>query len=283
MAHPADLVLDANYAGPFAADGEYFAPGIPLIAGQGLACRVMRGGRQAGLDIGGIDMRPSIDTDTLKVRVREVARPLHGGAFHLKEERVFYRIMAEPDCLDRHRREWTCESLRLSDIVIPPPFAAITGRGVAGAPVRGVAIFAASIGRGRAGAVSLLQILSAPVTGRGVAGALARTVSLDAPAMGTGRAFGELDVQGIALINAPAIGTGVAGGLLRTGVLDGVATARAAAGGLTRAAGIGAPATGRGRAFAALEAQGVILIDAPATGRGVAGTLTREADRKSVV
>lgn len=277
MPHPADLVLDANYAGPFAADGEYFAPGIPLIAGQGLACRVMRGGRQAGLDIGGMDMRPSIDTETLKVRVREVARPLRGGAFHLREERAFYRVMAEPDCLDRHRREWTCEALRLSDIVIPPPFAAVTGRGVAGAPVRGVSISAAAIGRGRAGAISLLQILSAPVMGRGVAGGLARAVAIDAPATGAGRAYGELDVQGIVQINAPATGMGIAGGLLRTGLIDGQAAARAIAGGLTRAVELAAPATGRGRAFAALEAQGVILIDAAATGRGVAGTLTREA------
>lgn len=277
MPHPADLVLDANYAGPFAADGEYFAPGIPLIAGQGLACRVMRGGRQAGLDIGGMDMRPSIDTETLKVRVREVARPLRGGAFHLREERAFYRLMAEPDSLDRHRREWTCEALRLSDIVIPPPFAAVTGRGAAGAPVRGVSISAAAIGRGRAGAISLLQILSAPAGARGVAGGLARTVQLEASATGAGRASGDLDVQGVVLINAPATGIAITGGLLRAGLIDGAATARAFAGSLTRAGVLTAAASGRGRAMAALEAQGVILIDAAATGLGVAGTLTREA------
>lgn len=275
MPHPADLVLDANYRGPFAADAEYFAPGIPLVAGQGLACRVMRGGQQAGLDIGGVMARPVTDTDTLKVRVREVARPLRSGVFHLREERAFYRLTAEAECFDRHRREWTCETLRLADIVIPPPFAAITGRGRAGGAVRGVHIDAAATGRGRAGTISFVQILSAPAIATGRAGGLVRAVSLDAPARGRGRASAALESAGLILINAPAIGAGIAGGVLRATFVDAAARARGEAGGVSRAIFIDAPASGRGRAFAALEAQGNIQINAPATGRGVSGAPVR--------
>lgn len=249
MPHPADLVLDANYRGPFAADAEYFAPGIPLVAGQGLACRVMRGGQQAGLDIGGMNVRPLADTDTLKVRVREVPQPLRGGAFHLREERAFYRLMAEAECFDRHRREWTCETLKLADIVIPPPFAAVTGRGVSGGLLRAVAIDAAAIGTGRAGAISLVQEINAPATGRG-------------------RAFAALELAGSIEINAPATGTGIAGGVLRAVSIDAAGQGAGVSGGARRAIFIDAPASGTGRAFAGIDAQGNIEIDAPGTGRG---------------
>lgn len=123
MAHPADLVLDANYAGPFAADGEYFAPGIPLIAGQGLACRVMRGGRQAGLDIGGVNVRPVMDQETLKVRRSQLPAPAEAGHFLLYPmgrdvpgTTETYRLAGAPECFDRLRREWTCEVAHIRDV-----------------------------------------------------------------------------------------------------------------------------------------------------------------------
>lgn len=120
MQHPADLVLDANYAGPFGVDAEYFAPGADPVPEAGAPCRVMRGGDEAGLDVPGFNARPVIDTDTLRVRHSEIPAPAAGGAFLLYPDgravpgtARTYQINGRPERFDRHRREWSCDCLRL--------------------------------------------------------------------------------------------------------------------------------------------------------------------------
>lgn len=110
MPHPADLVLDANYAGPHAFAAEYFAPDIQPSAGAGLACRVMRRGQQAGLDVGGFMARPIIDTETIRVRVSEVAQPIDRAHFRITDTGEIYQLRGDPQIFDRARREWTCEA-----------------------------------------------------------------------------------------------------------------------------------------------------------------------------
>lgn len=110
MPHPADIVLDANYAGPHAFDAEYFAPGAAVSAGQGLACRVMRGGQRAGLDMGGLMSRPMIDQDMIRVRRGELAHPRDKGRFRLNDTGEVFLIMGDPELFDKARREWTCQA-----------------------------------------------------------------------------------------------------------------------------------------------------------------------------
>lgn len=120
MAHPADLVLDANYSGPYAVDADYFAPGVEVVAGAGSACRVMRNGRQAGLDMGGVMTRAVLDQESLKVRRSELAAPASAGHFLLyplgrdnPATTETYRLAGAPECFDRLRREWTCDVSRV--------------------------------------------------------------------------------------------------------------------------------------------------------------------------
>ena len=111
MPHPADLVLDANYAGPHAFAAEYFAPGIQTVAGAGLACRVMRRGQQAGLDVGGLMARPIVDSETIRVRVSQIARPEERAHFRITDTGEIYQLRGAPEIFDRARREWTCEAV----------------------------------------------------------------------------------------------------------------------------------------------------------------------------
>ncbi|MDP3459069.1 MAG: hypothetical protein Q8S09_07325 [Hyphomonas sp.] len=113
MPHPADIVLDANYAGPHAFDAEYFAPGVQPSEGAGLACRVMRGGQQAGLDMGGLASRPIIDTETVRVRLSEIAVPKPQAHFRITGTGDIYELRGEPEIFDRARREWTCPAIRV--------------------------------------------------------------------------------------------------------------------------------------------------------------------------
>lgn len=115
MPHPADIVLDANYAGPHAFDAEYFAPGAAVSAGQGAGCRVMRGGQRAGLDMGGLMSRPMIDQDMIRVRRGELAEPKDGGRFRLTATGEIYQVKGAPELLDRARREWTCDTVLLGE------------------------------------------------------------------------------------------------------------------------------------------------------------------------
>ncbi|RAN30637.1 head-tail joining protein [Hyphomonas pacifica] len=107
----ADMVLDPNYEGPHGADAEYFARGVRPVIGGGTPCRVMRGGQEAGLDIGGLSARPLTDQVILKVRVKQIATPTEGGYFHIEEAEQFFRIMGAPERMDRARREWTCQAV----------------------------------------------------------------------------------------------------------------------------------------------------------------------------
>lgn len=107
----ADLVLDANYAGPHAADAEYFAPGALPVAGAGAPVRVMRGGEEAGLDMPGLASRPRIDGGLIRVRVSQLAAPAYSGRFRITGTGEVYQLTAEPERLDRARREWTCQTV----------------------------------------------------------------------------------------------------------------------------------------------------------------------------
>lgn len=109
----ADAVLDANYEGPHGADAEYFAPGAEPAAGTGLGCRAMRGGSESGLEIGGFTSRPSLDTETLRLRVWQVPAPASGGHLLLTETGDLYCLTAQPERFDRARREWTCTAIQL--------------------------------------------------------------------------------------------------------------------------------------------------------------------------
>jgi len=107
----ADMVLDANYAGPHAANAEYFASGIEPVAGAGAPCRVMRAGEEAGLDISGLVSKPVVDGSTIRVRVKEISAPKMGGAFLLLDTNEVFQITAQPERLDRARREFTCQTI----------------------------------------------------------------------------------------------------------------------------------------------------------------------------
>ena len=112
----ADAVLDANYNGPHADDAEYFAPGTDPVPGGGTPCRVMRGGEEAGLDIGGLVSRPRMDTPLIHARVGELALVSKGGHFLIEDTGEIFQIMGEPERLDRARREWTCQTVPVKPV-----------------------------------------------------------------------------------------------------------------------------------------------------------------------
>ena len=105
----ADLVLDANYEGPHATPAEYFAPDVRPVSGGGLPVALMRAGEERGLDLGGLNVAPVVDSGAMKCRVKELAAPEKGGRFYLPDTDEHFLITAAPERLDRARREWTCQ------------------------------------------------------------------------------------------------------------------------------------------------------------------------------
>lgn len=302
MPHPADIVLDANYAGPFAFDAMYFPPGVAITPEGGVPCRVMRAGSEAGLDIGGLAARARIDTDSLRVRASQLAAPAKGGRFVFGGGEI-YQLTAAPERFDRARREWTCETLRLSTPAVPPGIAVSAPARAAGRtgapylrlvvnnsaaaeahvpdrPQIGVASAAPAIAEGTAGAVLVVSEPGSEVVAAGTAAAEAAAfvparieVRVAASAAAVADSAAPASIGGSVSVVSAAVAAGGAGAALKL-----ACAAAAEAAGVAAAASpaairvpVSAPSVAAARAAAPAEISGAVEAAAPAIAVAGAG------------